>query len=113
MKRGDVVQIDWPFSDQTGSKIRPAVVVQADYLVGITDDTVLVQITSKIHGIPGTEVILDPTQEPMSGLKKKCVATCSKIMTFDENLIQRKVGILSDATMQVIDECLKSALGLQ
>ena len=30
MKRGDVVEVDWPYSDLTGSKIRPAVVVQAD-----------------------------------------------------------------------------------
>lgn len=58
MNRGDVVKVDWPFSDQSGSKNRPAVVVQADYLTGITDDKILVQITSKIHGITGTEVIL-------------------------------------------------------
>ena len=113
MKRGDIVRVDWPFSDQSGSKIRPAVVVRADYLDGITDDTVLVHITSKIHGIPGTEVIIDPAQEPLSGLKKKCVASCGIILTFDEALVQAKVGVLSDATMQVIDECLKSALGLQ
>jgi hypothetical protein len=32
--------------------------VQADYLDAITDDTLLVRVTSKIHGITGTEVIL-------------------------------------------------------
>lgn len=58
MQRGDVVQLDWPFSDQSGSKFRPAVVVQADYLDAIIADTILVRITSKIHGITGTEVIL-------------------------------------------------------
>jgi mRNA interferase MazF len=112
MNRGDVVQVNWPFTDQTGSKSRPAVVVQADYLTAIIDDTILVQITSKIHGITGTEVILDPQQEPMSGLSKRCVAACSNLLTYDVNLIQRKIGFLSDASMQLIDECVKTALGL-
>ena len=30
VKRGDVVIIDHPFSDATGSKVRPALVVQND-----------------------------------------------------------------------------------
>jgi mRNA-degrading endonuclease toxin of MazEF toxin-antitoxin module len=41
MKRGEVVLVDGPFSDRTGSKLRPAVVVQADFLNGLIDDTVL------------------------------------------------------------------------
>jgi mRNA-degrading endonuclease toxin of MazEF toxin-antitoxin module len=45
-------------------------------------------------------------------LKKRCVAACSDIITFDQSLIHAKIGFLSDATMQVIDESLKSALGL-
>jgi hypothetical protein len=45
MNRGDVVEVDRPFSDRTGSKTRPAVVVQADFLNGLIDDTVLVQVT--------------------------------------------------------------------
>jgi len=32
MNRGEVVLVDWPYSDLTGSKPRPAVVVQADFL---------------------------------------------------------------------------------
>ncbi len=30
MNRGDVVELDWPLSDLTGTKRRPAVVIQAD-----------------------------------------------------------------------------------
>jgi mRNA-degrading endonuclease toxin of MazEF toxin-antitoxin module len=72
MKRGDVVQVNWPHTDQSSSKIRPAVVVQADYLEPVTDDRILVRIRGKIHGIVGTEVVLDPAQEPLAGLSKKC-----------------------------------------
>ena len=45
MRRGEVVEVDWPYSDLTGSKKRPAVVVQADFLNSLIDDTFLVQIS--------------------------------------------------------------------
>ena len=48
--------------------MRPAVVVQADYRHGILDDTVLVQITTTRHGIPGTEVQLATMQSAEIGL---------------------------------------------
>src|SRR4051812_42213893 len=99
MKRGDVVEIDWQFSDMTGSKVRPGVVVQADYLAGMIDDTILVKITSKRFGIPGTEVEIDPSIEAASGLSRTCYASCKDILTRDQALVLRTVGYLSDAAM--------------
>jgi mRNA interferase MazF len=112
MNRGDVVEVDWQFSDLTGSKIRPAVVVQADYLNGIIDDTVLVQITSTKHGIPDTEVEIDPTVESSSGLSKVCVASCANVLTFDQALIIRVIGYLSPGAMSQVEFCLKKVLGI-
>src|SRR5580704_17020933 len=87
MNRGDVVEVDWPFSDRTGSKTRPAVVVQADFLNGLIDDTVLVQITGTRHGLPGTEVEIDPSVETASGLAKVCYASCTNVLTLDQTLV--------------------------
>jgi mRNA-degrading endonuclease toxin of MazEF toxin-antitoxin module len=112
MKRGEVVEINWHFSDLTGSKIRPAVVVQADYLNGLVDDTILVKITGSRFGIPGTEVQIDPTAEPASGLSKVCYASCKDVLTRDQALVRRTVGVLSDAIMQQIEDCLKQVLAL-
>jgi mRNA-degrading endonuclease toxin of MazEF toxin-antitoxin module len=47
MRRGEVVLIDWISSDRSGSKLRPAVVIQADFLNALLADTVLVQITGR------------------------------------------------------------------
>jgi|SRR6516164_5349644 mRNA-degrading endonuclease toxin of MazEF toxin-antitoxin module len=94
----------------SGSKTRPAVVVQADFLNGLIDDTILVQITSTRHGIPGTEVLLDPAAETASGLSKVCVASCTNIMTFEQARVLRRVGCLSDAAMRQIEACLKAVL---
>ncbi len=112
MTRGDVVLVHWLYSDRTGGKMRPAVVVQADYLNGLLDDTILVQITSKAHGIPGTEVRLDPNVETSSGLRRVCYAFCPNIVTYDATLIDQVLGTLSPATMSQIDSCLKATIGL-
>ena len=103
MNRGEVVELDWPFSDRMGSKTRPAVVVQADFLNGLIDDTVLVQITGTRHGLPGTEVEIDPSVETASGLTKVCYASCTNVLTLDQSLVLRMVGVLSDAVLQQIE----------
>ncbi len=113
MKRGEVVEVDWQYTDMSGSKLRPAVVVQADFLNGLIDDTILVQITSTRHGIPGTKVLLDPTVETGSGLSRLCVASCINVTTFDQALVLRTIGFLSDAAMQQVEECLKVVTEIQ
>jgi mRNA interferase MazF len=110
MKRGEIVLVDWPFSDRTGSKLRPAVVVQADFLNGLIDDTVLVQITTTAHHIPGTEVKLDPAQEVASGLLHVCYASCFNLLTADPGYINQTIGYLSDAAMSEIGDRLKAVL---
>src|SRR4051794_31547019 len=112
MNRGEVVLVDWLFSDRTGSKLRPAVVVQADFLNGLIEDTVLVQITSTRHGIPGTEVELDPARETASGLLHVSYASCTNLLTADPSFIDQTIGVLSDAIMQQIGDCLKRVLQL-
>ena len=48
MKRGDVVLIDYPFSAGGGSKVRPALVVQADRNNRRLQDTIVALITSNV-----------------------------------------------------------------
>jgi mRNA-degrading endonuclease toxin of MazEF toxin-antitoxin module len=110
MNRGDVVEVDWPYSDLKGSKRRPSVVVQADSLNGLIDDTILVQITGTRHSIPGTEVEIDPALEAHSGLSKICYASCYNILTRDQTIIGQTIGYLSNAIMQQVEDCLKKVL---
>ena len=112
MKRGEVVLVDWPCSDLAGSKLRPAIVVQADFLNGLIDDTIYVQITGTRHGIPGTEVEIDPTVETVSGLMKTSNASCTNVLTRDQTLVHHTLGFLSDAIMLRISDCLKKVLEL-
>jgi mRNA-degrading endonuclease toxin of MazEF toxin-antitoxin module len=110
MNRGEIVEVSWPCSDLSGTKVRPAVVVQADYLNGLIDDTIFVKITTRQFGIPGTEVKLDPAQETTSGLSKFCYASCNNLLTRDQAIAGPVVGYLSDAVMQQLEACLKTVL---
>jgi mRNA interferase MazF len=112
MTRGEVVLVDWPYSDLTGSKLRPGIVVQADYLNGLIDDTIYVKVTGKKYGIPGTEIELDPAVETASGLLKVSYASCKDLLTRDQALIHHNLGIPSGAVMQQIEDCLKQVLEL-
>jgi mRNA interferase MazF len=113
MNRGEIVLVDWPFSDLTGSKLRPAVVVQGDYLNGLIDDTIYVKVQGHHYAIPGTEVEIDPAVETASGLAKVSYASCKDILTRDRALIHHTLGVLSDAIMLQIETCLKSVLEIR
>lgn len=107
MKRGEVVRLNWPYSDFAGSKIRPGIVVQGDFLNGLIDDSIFVQITTTRHGIPGTEVEIDPAVETASGLTKLCCASCTNVLTLDQTFVLRTIGYLSDAVMRQVEAALK------
>ena len=61
--RGHIVLVDFPYSDQTGSKVRPALVVQSDVWNQTLDDTILALITSSRHRRVGanTQSFIDIT----------------------------------------------------
>jgi mRNA-degrading endonuclease toxin of MazEF toxin-antitoxin module len=87
-------------------------VVQADFLNGIIDDTIFVQITGTKHGLPGTEVEIDPAQEAGSGLVKVSYVNCTNLLTREQTLIDQTLGALSATAMQKIEACLKTVLGI-
>jgi mRNA interferase MazF len=110
LRRGDVVRVDWPYSDRTGSKVRPAVVVQSDALNGLIADTVLA-LVSRTSRAGATEVVIDPAAEPNSGLRFVSVVSCNNLLTVDQSFT-RVIGSLSTRAMQQINARLKASLDL-
>ncbi len=112
VRRGDVVRVDWPYSDRTGSKVRPAVVVQDDALNQLIDDTLLVLVSRTRRALGATEVEIDPAVDPACGLRYRSFVSCNNLLTIEQSLIVQTLGQLSGATLLQIDACLKKALGL-
>lgn len=113
MNRGDVVLFDFPFSDRTGSKLRPAVIVQSDVLNQAIDDTILALVTRNQRG-GTTEVLIDVATPDgrQSGLFHTSVIDFKNLLTVDQSLLYSTIGTLPAALMQQVDAGLKSALVL-
>src|SRR6266404_4143073 len=95
VQRGAVVRVDWPFSDRTGSKVRPAVVVQDDPYNNLIADTVLVLVSRTVRAPRTTEVEIDPAVDLQAGLRYKSVVSCTNLLTIDQGLIVQTLGHLS------------------
>lgn len=75
--RGDVVLFDFPFADGSGSKIRPALVVQNDADNARLNQTILAMITGNIrHAGEPTQLLIDTnTAEGMGWSWKRMCAS--------------------------------------
>ena len=117
MKRGDVILVDFPFSDAVGSKVRPALIVQADELNRRLDDTILALITSSRACFTGsaTQLPIDASTPDgrESGLRLSSVVQCENLVTVDKSFVIHVIGRLSSGAMRQIDDCLKAALDIQ
>lgn len=104
--RGDVVLDILPFSDLTGIKQRPAVVVSASHP---SVDLLLLPLTSQLEHIqPGEFVLADWEAAGLlfpSAVKRG-------LFTLDKTRINRRFGHLSTADLQRLDAALRFWLRL-
>ncbi len=109
-RKGDVVLAPLDFTNQSGSKWRPAVVVSTGRYNQITPDVVVASITSNLHAIahPGDHRIRD---WQAAGLLKPSLAQ-TKLATVEASVIGRKLGSLTDNDLAAVERGLREALGL-
>ncbi len=114
ISRGDIVLVDYPFSDRTGSKVRPALVVQADALNHRITDTILAAVSRSTHRASATQLFIDISTRDGSqtGLRQNSMIQCENLLTHDQRLILAKIGGLSAPLMQRVNDCLHAALDL-
>ena len=114
VSRGDIVLVDYPFSDRTGSKVRPALVVQADALNHRITDTILASISRSTHRASATQLFIDISTPDGSGtgLRQDSMIQCENLLTYDQRLVINKIGQLPTSLLERIKDCLKAALDL-
>lgn len=113
--RGDVVIVDFPFTDVRAGKVRPALVVQNDRDNARRRKTIVAMITGNLRMIhSATHLLVDPDTPDgaASGLHGPSLVSCVDLFTVEQDGIIRTVGHLPAQVMQQIDGCLKVALGL-
>lgn len=102
----EIVLIRYPFSDLTGAKTRPAVIVNASH---VSQDLLIVPLTSKTGGLLAGEFVL--TEWKKAGLN---IETAAKrgIYTVKETLVSKRVGKLEVGDAERLEQSLRGWLGL-
>lgn len=104
--RGDVVLVRFPFSDLSGAKVRPAIVINSPH---ISLDVLAVPLTSKTDSLLDGEFILSEWKS--AGLNVASVVKRG-VYTFHQELIVKSVGTISKSDSAKVDASLRTWLGL-
>ena len=104
--RGEVVLVQYPFHDLTGSKVRPAVVVSAPH---VSQDVFTVPLTSRVQSMLSSEFQLADWKS--AGLNVPS-AIKRGIYVAHQRLILKSLGHLARPDAQHVDESLRAWLGL-
>ena len=110
LRRGDVVLVPFDFTDRSGTKWRPAIIVSSDAYNRTTPDVVVASVTGNLRAIrhPGDRLISD---WQAAGLLKPSLAQ-TKLATVEASVIGRRLGSLSVHDLATFEAGLREALGL-
>ena len=108
--RGDVVLVNFLFSEETGAKRRPAVLVSSDAYQRGRWEVIASAVTSNTERILAGDSLLRDWQE--TGLLFPSVAT-GVIRTIKQGMIVRSLGSLSSRDMEAVERHLRVILDLE
>jgi mRNA interferase MazF len=106
-RRGEVWLVN--FNPGRGSEqkgIRPALVVQNDTGNVYASTTIVAAISTTIKEFPVTVVV--PASE--GGLRQRSMVNLAQLLTLDKRRLQRRLGNLSESTMQEVNHAIRVSL---
>lgn len=109
-RSGDIILINFPFTNLTGSKVRPALVI-----VEKKDDIIVIGIFSKVPGVIEDSWFLleeDIKGFNQTGLKKRSVIKTEKIAVIHNSIVKKNLGNLPDNIFVAVKEKLRKTLNL-
>lgn len=112
LSRGDVVLTRFPFTDLTGSSVRPALIV-SDGLIG--NDLVLAGVSSVVRGsVIATDLTVDSfhPEFPQTGLRVTSVLRLHKLAAVESSVVIRRLGRIGPVLQAEVDRVLRQVLGL-
>lgn len=109
-KPGDIVLINFPFTDLLSSKVRPAIIIAVK-----GEDVIILGIFSKIpETIQESHVVIDGSAEyfTKTRLKKKSIIKTEKIAVVHNSNIRKVLGALPENVFNIVKTKLKKTLEL-
>lgn len=100
MAKGDIVLITFPFTDLSGTKLRPAVVLAEN-----SYDKTVCFITTQMGWKEATDMVINP--DSLNGIRKQSLIRTSKIATLDNSLAKGLLGRLSAKEVDNLNDNLR------
>ena|SRR2546428_57953 len=112
-RRGQLVVVNVPFSNHSGVKPRPALVVSAEEFHGSLPDVIVCPVSSQPRYFrrPGSGDCRLVRWRSV-GLRHPSTVRVSKVLTVDKQIIKRILGSLSQQNMLEVETILRRAFGL-
>jgi mRNA interferase MazF len=111
--RGRVIVVEVPFSDLSGTKRRPALIISSEGFHGDLPDVIVCPISSRPRYFerPG------PGDQPLqhwkrAGLRYPSTARVSKVVSVSKKAIARGLGRVESHDLQRVEDTFREALGL-
>jgi mRNA-degrading endonuclease toxin of MazEF toxin-antitoxin module len=97
MTKGDIVVVEFPFTDLISTKLRPSLILLENRF-----DYVICFITSNLKIKEPYDMVLPSTNA--NGLKKESLLKTNKIMTIDKIHVKGKIGQLTNTEMNLLNK---------
>ena len=104
--KNEVILVRYPFSNLSGSKVRPAIVVNASHT---SQDVIIVPLTSRVSALLAGEFVLADWRG--AGLNVASVVKRG-LYTIHQSLVIKSIGGLSASDSGSLDTSLRGWLGL-
>lgn len=108
-KRGSIILLPFPYTDQTGLKRRPALILSTDDYNTRRSDIIVAPITSNLSTGQADDIILKDWAA--AGLLKPSVVK-GILGTIEQTLVVRVLGMISNGDFQKVEQSFANTLGL-
>lgn len=107
-KQRDIVLVDFGFSEGTGSKKRPALIISSDNYHKNRQEVIMAAITGNIERVLLGDTKIEGWEE--AGLLYPSLVT-GLIRTIKGNMVIHRLGMLSKPDFQKVQKNLKKSMG--
>ena len=108
-ERGDVVLVDFGFSEGVGSKKRPVLIISTESYHRNREEVIVAAITHNIKRVLFGDTKIDDWKK--AGLIYPSLVT-GIVRTIKEDMIIRKLGILPQSNLEKVQENIRKAIGV-
>ena len=101
IEQRDLLLVPFPFSDQSGRKVRPVIAISNNEFNKYSDDVLVVGVTSNISKDKYT-ISLTNTNLVEGKLSTNCCIKVENLLKLDKELIIKKIGKINKETLKKV-----------